>query len=272
VHTVDTCHVHKLLHENLSRLTLTVSILPKAIFNESNVRQDLQRVLDTDVHAVIPSSIESSQGIKQAVAALLEYTGIIREEAKYCVQEYSLEDYVRLDECVIGALDLCGRFITKKQKGTLFGVLNKCVSVHGQRVLMQWIRQPLLSVSKINERQDLVHVFLDLNVREALCSVMKHVPDFNKIVKKFARRKGTLEDVVCIYECVKTLPSVHEIIEEYEGEYKDVLVKVFGEAFEKCHVSMKPFMELVDTTVQIEEKDVKIKHDFDPELTSKLFK
>lgn len=91
---------------------------------------------------------------------------------------------------------------------SLHGILNKCRTTQGQRLLSQWIKQPLVDLKRIGkwlyyyysillyivERQDVVEVFVDnVALCQAIQDVFKILPDFFRLVKKFQQGKGTLQ-------------------------------------------------------------------------------
>lgn len=53
----------------------------------------------------------------------------------------------------------------------LYWLLNKCTTPMGSRLLMQWIRQPLMDVERINERLDFVEVFARNDFMRAILRV-----------------------------------------------------------------------------------------------------
>ena len=73
----------------------------------------------------------------------------------------------------------------KKEKSTLFWVLNHTRTPFGRRLLRRWIAYPLRKVSDVQERQTAVH---ELSSSESLC-----VPLLKKVVTKLP----DLEKMLC---------------------------------------------------------------------------
>lgn len=70
---------------------------------------------------------------------------------KYKLKSFDIHGYMRLDAAAIDSLHLLpsGKDTNKFQ--SLYGVLNKCRTGHGQRLLALWIRQPLMDINKIGK-------------------------------------------------------------------------------------------------------------------------
>ena len=77
---------------------------------------------------------------------------------------------MRLDASALRALNLMpGPNDGANKTMSLFGLLNKCKTTLGTRLLAQWLKQPLLDLPAIQDRQTLVEGFtLDTEVRQTL--------------------------------------------------------------------------------------------------------
>ena len=77
-------------------------------------------------------------------------------------------------------------------------------------MLSQWIKQPLVHVHAIQNRQALLQTFLDeADARQRLQEhFLKWMPDMLRISKRFQRGVATLEDVVRCYQAVGKVPGL----------------------------------------------------------------
>lgn len=70
-------------------------------------------------------------------------------------------------------------------EGTLFTLLNRCVTPFGKRLFHQWICHPLCNITKINERLDAVDLLnADPKVRERFASEMTKMPDLERLISR----------------------------------------------------------------------------------------
>lgn len=136
----------------------------------------------------------------------------------YKLLTYDFSQHLRLDNAAVQALNL------EAQAGDsntchLSGILNHCSSPQGQRLLQQWLRQPLLDKNRIGmyvvslycfsfisnilfaeERLDLVEIFFsDLSLRRTLQDCLKIVPDYFRLAKKVNKGKGSLQVRTCLF-------------------------------------------------------------------------
>ena len=80
------------------------------------------------------------------------------------------------------------------------------------------------------ERLNVVEAFVD-------CAEMRHavhkdqlrrIPDFQRIAKKFSRRRASLQDCYRVYQAVGQLPHLLETLEANAGKYTALLMELFS--------------------------------------------
>jgi DNA mismatch repair protein MSH2 len=110
----------------------------------------------------------------------------------YRLNSFDLAQFMKLDSSAVKALNLVPQptdsknylllknlTFTANKTMNLFGLLNHCKTGMGSRRLMQWIRQPLLDVEIINQRQDLVSAFIDDTVLRKTLQVSEDLHNFD---------------------------------------------------------------------------------------------
>ena len=105
---------------------------------------------------------------------------------KYDLRLGSLDKYMRLDSAAAEAINLLPKSDHPSQFGSVFGVLNRCRTKMGSRLLERWLRQPLVDNVEINLRLDVVEILkLSTIFRNRLCDgPLKNIPDLDTVVAK----------------------------------------------------------------------------------------
>jgi DNA mismatch repair protein MSH2 len=104
----------------------------------------------------------------------------------YTVELASLESFMRLDSAAAEAVNLLPKADHPSQFGSLYGVLNRCKTKMGSRVLDRWLRQPLVDDVEINKRLDIVELLTNsaLLRGKLVDEGLKAIPDLDSIISK----------------------------------------------------------------------------------------
>lgn len=130
-------------------------------FSESCMHVTLNRLLHEPSADTPKPELVSSDACLKCLFQLFEYLKLALDETqhgKYNLVHYHLSQYMRLDSTACRALNI---FETNVESGgSLYSCLNQCKTNQGSRLLHQWMRQPLVSMSAIHDRLDVVDVFM----------------------------------------------------------------------------------------------------------------
>jgi len=155
----------------------------------------------------------------QAAALLCRKEAFLSKEdlrGAFNLEFESLAAYMRLDAAAVTALNLLPSKEDKNRDFSVHGVLDKTVTRRlGSRLLSKWIRHPLIDADAIRKRQDRVEVLVnDTEVREAMRSALRGVPDLDQISKRFSGGRGGLEEVYVLYRFTEQLPALAECVQK----------------------------------------------------------
>ena len=153
------------------------------------------------------------------LSASNEYRG------KFILNICNISSFMRLDSAAAEAVNLLPKADHPSQFGSLFGVLNRCKTKMGARLLERWLRQPLLDPEAINKRLDIVEILKDNTfARNTLAEgPLKSSPDLDAVLAKMQRKSGGagLSEVYRLYVFTRTLPdlvtSLTSLVEQCEA-------------------------------------------------------
>ncbi|PVI02334.1 DNA mismatch repair protein Msh6 [Periconia macrospinosa] len=103
-------------------------------------------------------------------------------------------------------------------EGTLFAMLNRCITPFGKRLLRQWVCHPLADASKINERLDAVDALnADSSITSNFTSSLSKLPDLERLISRVHAGRCKAQDFL------KVLEGFEQI------EYTIAMLKQFGD-------------------------------------------
>jgi DNA mismatch repair protein MSH2 len=268
------------IKEIVERNRILVTVQKKSDFSANTTfHQDLEKLLrfkkgqKKSVHTVPEIKLELAMG---SLAAGIKYLEVINEEGnigKFSIQTLNLSRFVHLDGAAVSALNLFPppeinyRSSLYKWQSVL-GVLDRCKTNQGRRMLSQWIKQPLRSLEQIRERHDVVESLVNnqeirnLMHKEHLSSI----PDVLMLNNKMLRKRAGLQDLFKIYQVILRIPEILKLLKLLENRAVDATVL---DRFSEALQDLKKFEELVEEVLDlesVENGEYLIKAEFDENL------
>uniref|UniRef100_T1IP55 DNA mismatch repair protein MSH2 n=1 Tax=Strigamia maritima TaxID=126957 RepID=T1IP55_STRMM len=243
-----------------SRNGVLVTERKKSDFTGKSIVQDMNRLLnfkkgDLENSAALPG-MDKHHAIS-SLAAIIKYLELLGNDDnfnQYKLSVFDLTRFVRLDGCAVKALNLLPVPGESAKTQSIFGLLNECRTAQGQRLLSRWVNQPLTDLNLIEERLDVVEIFIsDHNMTSEIQSDhLKRFPDFQRIAKKFEKKKANLQDMFRIYQAISRLTNLISMLEQYSGEKEHVLNEMFCKPLNELGKQFNKFQKLAESTIDIE--------------------
>ncbi|KAJ8314931.1 hypothetical protein KUTeg_007081 [Tegillarca granosa] len=263
------------LKQVLDRSSLLVT---EPDFNTKDTVQDLNRLIkfkkgEQPNCAALPETDKSNA--MGALSALIKYLELLSDEenfGQYSLKAFDLDQYMKLDAAAVRALNLLPSTVEGGNKNqSILGLLNKCRTAQGQRLLGQWVKQPLVDLNRIEERMNVVEALVeDTELRQTLQDEqLRKIPDFQKLSKKFQKKRATLQDCYRVYQAIDKMPYLLETVEKYDGTHKQLLMDLFTNPAKELLMDFSKYQEMIETTMdldQVENHEFVIKADFDEGL------
>lgn len=261
----------KALASVLARSDVAFTERPAQEFKTGTLTQDLELLLKAQTLQVSAMPELQLTNAMAALSSLIKHLNLLADtglHGKFALRQVSLKEYMRLDAAAVSSLNLLPGPNDSAKSMNLYGRLNTCLTAMGCRKLMQWIRQPLLDVDLITRRQDVVAALVgDTTLRVWLQQEgLKRIPDLQRLLLRFSKKKAGLQDVVRLYQAVQCLPAMAQAVDGAQ----DTLVKErYGAAITRAIEDFARFGCMVESTMDLdalEEGQYRIKPSFDASL------
>jgi DNA mismatch repair protein MSH6 len=162
--------------------------------------------------------------VMSAFGALLQYLRTLKiERDLVTLGNFQWYDPIRkatslvLDGQSLINLEIFANTFDGSAEGTLFAMLNRCITPFGKRLLRQWVCHPLADAAKINARLDAVDALnADSTIMDNFSSSLSKLPDLERLISRVHALRCNARDFL------KVLEGFEQI------EYTVSLLKQFG--------------------------------------------
>lgn len=104
-------------------------------------------------------------------------------------------------------------------RGTLFALLNRCITPFGKRLLQNWVCHPLMQKNQIEARLDAIEVLMgNAEMRDMLENKMAGLPDLERLLSRVHAGRLPPKDFVRVIDGFKGIDTLKAIIVSSFGD------------------------------------------------------
>ncbi|CAN8100993.1 unnamed protein product [Discula destructiva] len=185
-----------------------------------------------DVLPEILKDASTKNLLMSALGALMHYLRVLKLERTLLSQKnfnwynpIHKNGTLILDGQTLINLEIFSNTVNGGSEGTLFSLLNRCVTPFGKRLFRQWLCHPLCNITKINERLDAVDLLNgDPRVREQFASELTKMPDLERLISRihaaackpdeFVRVLDGFEQIDCTMTLMSSFGSGNSLVDK----------------------------------------------------------
>jgi len=219
------------------------------------------------------SSVQSSPLCTTSLSACLSYLQLPPGQVSGLqLEPLAPHHYLRLDPRALAGLNLFPNPSAPSDPCLESLFSSHCRTPGGCRLLTQWLKQPLLCPTKINERLDLVEALVSNPQTQGSLHQdhLRRFPDFQRLAGKVGSRKASLQDLYRVWLGLGRLEPVAQCLQELEQDaHLHVIQDNFVKELQELSRDFEKFQQMVETTIdlnEVEQGRFMVKPEFDDQL------
>ncbi|KAJ5555419.1 hypothetical protein N7461_003889, partial [Penicillium sp. DV-2018c] len=173
---------------------------------------------DSMLESPVPEDARGSFTPEEVAAgySLLEYTRVQLQGSNLKLQppiRKHLNESMGIDRNSLSGLEILETARDGFGKGSLLHAVRRTSTKSGARLLRDRLTSPSTSLHVINERLDLVSVFIEhVELRDSVIQLLKRSYDSQRLVQKFAFGKGDPDDLICLSRAIEASRDVRQVL------------------------------------------------------------
>jgi DNA mismatch repair protein MSH6 len=165
--------------------------------------------------------------VMSAFGALLQYLRTLKIERDLVTcGNFQWYDPIRkatslvLDGQSLINLEIFANSFDGSTEGTLFAMLNRCITPFGKRLLRQWVCHPLADASKINARLDAVDALnADSTIMDNFSASLSKLPDLERLISRVHANRCKAQDFLRVLQGFEQIEYTISLLRQFgDGE------------------------------------------------------
>ncbi len=205
---------------NIEALTFELEkISPCEVLVSHKQEKIFEKYLEKYLITIFDDKFFSSNLIENSI---LDYC--IETQKKYAAKldnviEYSINEYMQMDEVTRRNLELTKTKRMQKRKGSIFWFLNSTKTSMGLRLLKKYINEPLLNTEEIEKRQIAVQELIEKHsLLNELENAMDNFCDLSRLCAKISNTTISAKNLLQISENADFLYRIEEICKKLDSK------------------------------------------------------
>lgn len=203
------------------QLATATTLRPEWSFAPKRARETLQKKFEVASLEGFGFDPGDEPGLR-AAAAILEYlqeTQAGSLEHLVRLSPFRAQQHVEVDQATWRSLEISRTIRNQERQGSLFGVIDRCVTPMGSRLLGQWLAAPLRNRDALNLRLDAVaELQQESRLRESLRDSLKKILDLERLIAKVVTGRCSPRDLKQIGNSLELIPAVQRLLDSAKAE------------------------------------------------------
>ena len=229
--------------ESYLNAAVSISEMPDSVFTPGNATKMV--ISHFKVQNVNSLGLDARDIRIIATGALLSYLKDTQKNSLSHITKLTLYQDVRtmtLDRSTRKNLELTESLRYGEKKGSLLWLLDKTQTAMGGRLLRNWVENPLILQSAIEERLDGVEaLYSELMVAQELADALSNVADMERLVGKISYGSITPRDCIALLRSLKQVSPLKVLI----SNVKSVAIAII----ERTLTPLKTLTELLESAL-----------------------
>ncbi|KAJ5572051.1 DNA mismatch repair protein Msh6 [Penicillium sp. DV-2018c] len=170
--------------------------------------------------------------LMSAFGALVQYLRVLKiERDLITIGNFEWYDPIKkasslvLDGQTLINMEIFANSFDGGSEGTLFQLLNRCITPFGKRMFKQWVCHPLVDSKKINARLDAVDALnADPTVRDQFAAQLTKMPDLERLISRIHAGNCKAQDFVRVLEGFEQIDYTMGLLKESGGASSESII------------------------------------------------